>query len=130
MCWQECLYNEYQKSKMPQNVKFDIYNEKFITCLFESLELDYLILISLLCDDETFKDKFVPKLMLSEFYFASCNRMVKEIPKLFENEETLQRIVTIHLCNKEMKNLIDEEQQEQYKQILKVGNKFVRKVIK
>ena len=129
-CWYEFLDDEFEKRKIYRKAEFDIYNDNIIDDLFYSLEFDYTVLQSLLCDDETFESEFAPKLMLDEFYFVSCARLMEQIPKLFDNKKIYERISVIHSCNQKLKNEIQEDQKNDYKQILKRGKKLVNKVIK
>ena len=128
--WYEFLYREFDKRKTSFRDKFNIKDSGSMKVLFTSLEMDYLALQSLLCDDETFLDNFAKKLILDEFYFVSCKRICEEIPQLFEDEKIQERVVVIHLCNEKMKNEIGMEQKKDYRAIIKVGKKLVKKVIK
>mgnify|MGYP004492807953 CR=1 FL=1 len=129
-CWHEFLYKEFEKRRTSPREKYDIFDAGSMKVLFTSLEMDYLVLQSLLCDDETFQNDFVPGLILDEFYFISCKRIGEEVPQLFEDEKTRERIITIHLCNKMMKKEMGADQKDDYKSVIKTGKKLVKKVIK
>ncbi len=128
-CWEEFLNNEFEKSKILERKKFDVFDMNDIENLFNSLEMDYFVLESLLCDDETFENDFVSSLMLDEFYFISCKRLFEEMPQLFENKKICERISVIHLCNEKIKKDVPKEQTKDYKRVLKVGKKTIKKVI-
>lgn len=132
--WANFITEEVDKRINHQKIKFNIFDDKFIEELSYSLALDYLVLQSLLCDDETFQNEFVSRLMLDEFYFVSYKRISEEFPKLFEDKKTCERMVTIHLCNKMMKKMIKKQkditQKENYRSILKTGNKLIKRMIK
>ncbi len=128
--WYEFLYREFDKRKTSFREKFNIKDSGSMKALFTSLEMDYLVLQSLLCDDETFIDNFVQKLILDEFYFISCKRICEEFPQLFEDEKIQERVVVIHLCNEKMKKEINVKQIKDYREVIKVGKKLVKKVIK
>lgn len=129
-CWHEFLYKEFEKRRTSFKDKYDIFDAGSMKVLFTSLEMDYLVLQSLLCDDETFLNDFVPGLILDEFYFISCKRIIEEVPQLFEDEKTRERIIAIHMCNKKMQKEIDADQKSDYRSIIKAGKKLVKKVIK
>ena len=128
--WYEFICNEFEKRKVSRNEKMDIYDDYVMRDLFQSLEMDFTTLKSLLCDDETYEREFIQTLMLDEFYFISCRKIFEEVPQLLKNEKICERMVIIHLCNKEMKKEINPVQKRDYNRIIKIGKKLVKKVIK
>lgn len=129
-CCYGFLYNEFEMRKTSSRKKFNLFDDDAMKELFTSLGMDCLVLQSLLCDEKTFQNFFIPKLILNEFYFISCKRMGEEFPQLFENEKIRERIVMIHFYNKEMQKEIEEDQKSDYRAIMKTGKKLVKKVIK
>ena len=51
--WYEFLCYEFQKRNISRKGKIDIYDDYAMRDLFQSLEMDFITLQSLLCDDET-----------------------------------------------------------------------------
>lgn len=128
--WIDYFQKEYELRKNSKKDEFNITSTDCISDLFYSLEMDYIVLRSLICNDEVFENDLLEYLMLNEFYFLSCRKMVEENPKLFDNQKAWIRICTINLANEKMKKHIDKEQTKDYKRILGTGKKVIKKVIK
>lgn len=128
--WIEYFQKEYDKRKVDKKDEFVVAYADCVSDLFYSLEMDYTVLRSLICDDETFNNEFLDYLMLNEFYFLSCKRMAEEKAKLFNNQQSWIRICTINLANENMKKHVNKDQIKVYKRILKTGEKTIKKVIK
>lgn len=129
-CWYDYLKKEYEQRKPDKKNQFNIIYDDCISDIFDSLEMDYTVLRSLICDDETFNNEFINYLKLNEFYFLSCQKMMIEKPNLFKNKKVWIRIYTIILANEKMKKYVNKEQIKNYKRILKTGKNVIKKVIR
>lgn len=128
--WQKILEEEFEARKFSNKEYLDFLSDESLNELFYSLELDYKVLKSLLCDEETFYEHYIDELMLDEFYFSSIKKINQEKPKLLNNQKSWIRICTINLQNEEAKNSIDISEKKDYKRLLKTGKVLIKKVIK
>ena len=127
--WEQYFYDECEMRKSRKKDRINVSNEECVEALFYSLEMDYIVLVSLTCDDETFNEIF-EKLTLNEFYFLSCLRMLEEVPELFMNEQSVGRLSALNLYNKSKRGDKDIKDVVGHKRVIKTGKKLIKKLIR
>lgn len=128
--WQSILEEEFEDRKMYKNEYLNFLDDEQIEELFYSLELDYKVLKSLVCNEDKFDNYYINELMLDEFYFSSLKKIYLEHPEILDNQQSWIRICTINLVNEQSKNEIPANQKQGHKKLIKTGRKLIKTVIK
>lgn len=127
--WSEFLFEEYEDRKIYNKTWLDFTDDVQIKGLLYSLELDYTVLKSFVCDIEKYEKEIAQELKLNEYYYMSLSKMLKDNKNIFNYEQTWDRIATIHKTNQKLKNNIIKEQRKDYKALIKVSKNFIKKKI-
>lgn len=127
--WSEFLFLQYEDRKIYNKDWLDFTDDNQINGLLYSLELDYIILKSFVCDQDKYEQDLAQELKLNEYYYMSLRKMLKENQEIFNYEQTWDRIAAINKANQKLKNNIKREQKKDYKALIKVSKNFIKKKI-
>lgn len=131
--YQGYLAEEFDIRMPDGKLELNFLNDNQINELLENIELDFIVLKSLLCSEEEYTDLVFPDLILNDFYFGSINKLSEEVPGLLKQKMIrIMQVIEINRKHKKKnyKKNIENFNKDMFNTIIKRGDKLLKKMKK